>query len=188
MLALAQSVARAESVEYAERTPTQIAGELRTVDRALTVALRALLPLGLEHEAGQDLETRAFNWPLVQSLQHWRSVAGASGGPFDATADDPAYPTKLLRELMGLRDAAREALEREKPPRGNSAARNPVTRRADIIGRNFVWRYAQRFGKLPPVSKTGWVVELMGTALALAGVPETTSPDDVLRRSIKRFK
>ena len=175
------------SVKFASMTPKQITASLGRIDKALTSALQVLLPLQLQYREGQDLETEPFNWPIVQELSGSRitlEIMRRRGVP-EASFEVPTYPTKLINDLIEMRDAARHAADTTKPSRGNSAKRNPRPARIDVMGRNFVFQYRAWFGYMPPITKTGWVVELLAAALDRAGVTGADAAD-VLRRAIER--
>lgn len=149
------------------RPPHEVVSELKIIDKALTNALQKLVPLRLEHAEGQDISTAPFNWPVVQSLGNARAVIGALRG--DLVEEAATYPTELIKGLRELRDAARKAIELEKPGRGNSERRNPKSARRADLAKNFVSRHRSRFGHMPPVSHAGQTVDLMDRMLVAAG-------------------
>jgi hypothetical protein len=80
---------------------------------------------------------------------------------------------------------SRQAMKAEKPKRGNSTIRAERTRRIDMLGKNFVRLYRGQFNKMPPISKSGRVVDLVQRALEVAGV-EGADAAEVLRAGIER--
>ncbi len=166
----AGTIQRAQAVKYADATPADVARNLDAMDKALTTALQVLGGLDLEHEQGQDLEARPYNWPTAQALQQ-----------------QDADPAQAIRAIRALRDAARKAAAVERPGRGNSADRRELSKRAASVGKNLVCLHRQTFGGWPPVSKTGRVVNLLGEALTAAGLSEF-DPADVLRRAVETMR
>lgn len=170
VMEMAQTIRQAQAVKYADATPTDVARDLVAIDKALTTALQVLAGLALEHQPGQDLEIHPFNWPTVQALQQ-----------------QDADPVQAIRSIRALRDAARKAAAVERPGRGNSADRREPSKRAASVGKNLVRFHRETFGELPPISKTGRVVDLLGEALTAAGLSEF-DPADVLRRAVETMR
>ncbi|MNZ98310.1 hypothetical protein D3C78_1175880 [compost metagenome] len=167
ILGVAAIFSQLRAAPFAHTPPKIIADELKTLDDALTVALQAIGPLQLEHHEGQDITATPFNWPVVQALSTARGVMNDLRG---ITGQDPAdYPTDLIKGLRELRDAARDARERERPGRGNSARRNQSSARMADLAKNFVFKFRSRFGYMPPMSKSGREVELLRRMFEAAG-------------------
>lgn len=181
VLESARFIRTVQSVDFADSTPAVLFKELSKIDKGVTKLLQVLLPLKLCHRMNQNLEVEPFNWPLVQSLQTFGPWPQASS----AQADVPGYPTALIESLIELRDTARRASRVEKPGRGNSKRRNERTHRIDIVSKNFVRLYRGRFNKMPPISKSGRVVDLVQRALETAGV-EGADAAEVLRSGVER--
>lgn len=182
VIEMVDALKRSVAVDYGQSTPSDVVADLEKIDRALTGTLQVLLPLSLRHRDGQDLETEPFNWPLVTALQmgRWTNEIMRS-----KVVDVPAYPTGVIDELIAMRDAARSVVARMKPKRGNSSSRNARTALIDAVAKNFVFRYRRRFCQMPPITRTGWVVDLLSEALALAGVDDVDAAD-ALRRAIEK--
>jgi len=184
---IADAINAVRSVEYADATPSDLYSQLQRIDAALTKALQELLSLDVRHREGQDLASEPFNWPLVQALQQRRittEIMRQKGHPA-AGFMSAAYPTELIDEMKSLRDDARSEAAYLKPKQGNSANRNARAAARAKLGKNFVHQYKIWFGRLPAISKTGWVVDEMREALCRAGL-EGADADDVLRRAIEK--
>lgn len=184
ILGIASTFAELKKCEGDHRPPHEVVRDLEAIDKSVTVALQQLMALGLEHHEGQDISAAPFNWPVVQSLGQARSVMLALRG--ELATEKPAYPTELLSGLRELRDAARKAIELEKPGRGNSPRRNPTSARRANLAKNFVFRYRSRFGHMPPMSKTGDVVELLQKMLNAAGEGDDADAGALLRQAIEK--
>lgn len=175
------------SYKFAYVSPKEIHSDLEKIHKALTTALQVLLPMELSHVAGQDLEESPFNWPLVNELvdaritAEIRRIRGLPPKDFER----PCYPTQLLSDMVELRNAARIAAEKCKPGKGNSERRTARTSLAHDVGKNFVFRFRTRFGHMPPITKVGWVVDLLQEALELAGV-HGVDASQVLRGAVQR--
>ena len=175
------------SVQYADATPSDLHCQLQRIDVALTKALQELLSLDVRHRERQDLASEPFNWPLVQALQR-RQIATEIRQLKGHLAPDflpPAYPTELIDEMESLRDAARSEAAYLKPKPGNSASRNARAAALAKLGKKFVFQYKIWFRRMPPISKSGWVVDVMREALLRAGL-EDADAADVLRRAIEK--
>jgi hypothetical protein len=183
VLASARVIRQGQSVKYADSTPAVVYKELRKIDKGVTKLLQVLQPLNLCHRTNQDLEVEPFNWPLVLSLQAFAPWPPARS----VLANGPDYPTALIESLVELRDTARRAMQAEKPGRGNSSRRTERTHRIDAVSKNFVRLYRSQFNKMPPISKSGQVVDLMQRALEEAGV-EDADAAEVLRSGVKRAR
>jgi hypothetical protein len=184
ILGIAATFAELKKCEGDHRPPHEVVRDLYAIDKTLTVALQQLMELGLEHHEGQDISAEPFNWPVVQSLGQARSVL--RGLDNKSLSEISAYPTELIVSLRELRDAARKAIELEKPGRGNSAGRNPTSARRADLAKNFVFRYRSRFGQMPPMSKTGDVVELLQKMLNAAGEGDDADAGALLRQAIEK--
>jgi hypothetical protein len=183
VLESARLIRRTQSVKYAKSTPAVVYKELRKIDIGVTKLLQVLLPLDLCHRTNQDLEVEPFNWPLVQSLQAFGPCPPARS----ALVNDPDYPTALIESLVELRDRASRAMQAEKPGRGNSSRRSERTHRIEMVSKNFVRLYRGQFNMMPPVSKSGRVVDLIQRALEVAGV-EDADAAEVLRSGVERAR
>ena len=181
VLESARFICTVQSIDYADSTPAVLFKELSKIDKGVTKLLQVLLPLDLCHRTNQDLEVKPFNWPLVQSLQAFGPWPPARS----ALANAPDYPTALIESLIELRDLARMAMQVEKPGRGNSSRRSERTHRIDMVSKNFVRLYRGQFNKMPPISKSGRVVDLVRRALEVAGV-EGADAAEVLRSGVER--
>lgn len=167
ILGVAATFSQLRGDPFDHTPPKIVADDLKALDDALTVALQRIGPLQLEHQEGQDITANPFNWPLVQALSTARGVINAHHG---ITEQAPAvYPTDLIKGLRELRDAARLARESERPGRGNSARRNPSSARMAELAKNFVFKFRNRFGYMPPMSKSGREVELLRRMFEVAG-------------------
>lgn len=186
-LDMAEAIRHCTSGPFDLQTPTQLALDLHRIDKALTVALQILVPLHLRHKVGQDLEVEPFNWPLVTELSGGRMTAEILRGKGPPAHDfvQPSYPTKLIDDMIELRDAARHACKAVAPKRGNSSKRTARTALIDEVARNFVFHYRAHFGNLPPISQTGWAVDLLAAMLKLAGVAEADAAV-ARRRGVER--
>lgn len=163
--------------------PKNVAVDLKALDRALTVALQVIGPLQLEYQEGQDISAIPFNWPVVLALSAAHGVMNVHSG---ITEHGPAtYPTDLIKGLRELRDAARLALDQEKPRRGNSERRNPSSARMADLAKNFVFTFRSRFGYMPAVSKSGREVELLRKMFERAGEVSNDAAEQ-LRRAIEK--
>jgi hypothetical protein len=140
-------------------TPKVIAKDLNSLEIALTVVLQSLVPLQLEHQEGQDAIGIPYNWPLALVLSHNRSVLHSRRGKVEKAS--PGYPTEIIKDLRELRDVVRYSIEVEKPKRGNDPRRTPASARKATLAKNFVFQFRGRFGYMPPISKTGRVVDLL---------------------------
>lgn len=185
MLELARLLIVDFSLEGADATPADLCKDLRKLDTSLTRMLQTLQGLRLEHKPGQDIESEPYNWKLAQTLDHWGSMARFEARRKDAEPLEPAYPTALVRQLEELRNTVRIALKFEKPQKGNAAHRTVQAARREKVGKNFVFRYRCRFREMPPMSKTGWEVELLQEMLRQVGA-DGVDAADVLRRAIER--
>lgn len=183
VLESARLICTVQSVKYAKSTPAVLFKELSKIDKGVTKLLQVLLSLDLCHRTNQDLMVEPFNWPLVQLLQTF----GPCPSSRSALANAPDYPTTLIESLIELRDAARMAMQAEKPPRGNSSRRSERTHRIDMVSKNFVRLYRGQFNKLPPISKSGRVIDLVRRALEVAGV-EGADAAEVLRSGVERVR
>jgi len=183
ILGIAATFAELKKCEGDHRPPHEMVRDLDAIDKALTVALQQLKPLRIEHQEGQDISAQPFNWPVVLSLGQARSAMLALRG--ELATEKPAYPTELLSGLRELRDAARKAIELETPRRGNSARRNSTSARRADLAKNFVFRYRSRFGHMPPMSKTGDVVDLLQKMLNAAGEGDDADAGALLRQAIE---
>jgi len=186
ILRIAEFFKEISECEFSDTTPSALHAQLVEIDRALTLALQVLIPRRMTHIAGQDLADLPFNWPVVQALQSGRSTLETlrvKGVP-DESFQRPNYPTGLIAEMIELRDAARFEAKSIKPKRGNDARRTPASALTHELGKNFVLRFHSRFGAMPPMTKTGWIVDLMAEMLDAAGVSEA-DPAQVLRSSIE---
>lgn len=183
ILEIAATFAELRKDRFDHTPPKSIADDLKSLDRALTVALQAIGPLELEHQEGQDIASTPFNWPVVQALSTARWAMDVGRG---ITEEVPAaYPTDLIKGLRELRDAARFALELEKGSRGNSARRNPSSARMADLAKNFVFTFRSRFGYMPPMSKSGREVELLRKMFEKAGEVSNDAAEQ-LRRAIEK--
>lgn len=183
ILDIASVFVEIKKLKYAEVNPSNIVRQLKAIDRALTAALQTLGGLELEHQEGQDISVKPFNWPVVQSLGVGRFVVRVQ--TCKPPLEIPAYPTDVIESLRELRDAARKATEIKNPKRGNSAHRNPVSKRRAALAKNFVFKYRSRFGHMPPMSKTGHVVELLQKMLNAAGEGDDADAGALLRQAIE---
>jgi hypothetical protein len=184
---LADALRVIDAVPYAQATPSDLYSQLQRIDVALTKALQELRSLDLRHREGQDVAAEPFNWPLVQALQQ-RLIATEitrQQGHHAANFMSAAFPTELIDEMESLRDVARSESAYLKPKPGNSAGRSARAAALAKLGKNFVFQYRIWFGELPPISKSGWVVDVMSEALCRAGL-EGADAADVLRRAIER--
>lgn len=181
ILEIAATFAEVNKCEGSYRKPKDVVLDLEKIETALTVALQTLCSLQLEHEEGQAISSLPFNWPVVQALDHGRAVIDALQG--NVAGEIPAYPTELIKGLRKLREAARKAIEMEKPGRGNSTRRNPSSARRADLAKNLVFRYRSRFGHMPPMSHTGPVIDLMREMLIAAG-EKCYAEDELLRQAI----
>lgn len=182
ILGVAATFSQLRGDPFDHTPPKIVADDLKALDDALTVALQAIGPLQLEHQEGQNITATPFNWPVVQALSTARGGMNAHRG---ITGQDPAvYPTDLIKGLRELRDAARFALELEKPGRGNSARRNPSSARMADLAKNFVFRFRSRFGYMPPMSKSGREVELLRRMFEKAGEASNDAAEQ-LRQAIE---
>ena len=162
--------------------PKKIATDLQKIDKSLTTALQKLLALQLEHREGQNIITQPFNWPVVQALDYARLISHTSEKHL--ITEIRHYPSALIKELRELRDLARLALKLEKPNRGNSPGRDQSAARKSRLAKNFVFRFRSRFGFMPPITKTGRVIELLKEMFEAAG--ETSVQIDYhLRKAIE---
>ncbi len=184
---LADALRVIESVPYAQATPSGLYSQLQRIDFALTKALQALRSLDLRHREGQDVAAEPFNWPLVQALQQRLIATEITRQQGHPAADfmSAAFPTELIDEMESLRDVARSEAAYLKPKRGNSAGRSARAAAVAKLGKNFVLQYRIWFRELPPISKSGWVVDVMNEALCRAGL-EGADAADVLRRAIEK--
>ena len=167
MLALATAFHKVQTIPYADKTPTQVHAELERINSALTIALQTLLELDLIHEDGQDLEKKPFNYPLAAALGHGRAITSNADGTHKQEIS--AYPTSTIQAIIELRDAARNYAPLIKSKRGNSSQRKTSSMQAAALARNFVFNYRARFSCMPPISKTGRVVELLNQMLIVCG-------------------
>ena len=183
-----QGLGRFQTMPFADSTPSDIRAGLELIDKSITTALQLLRSLDLVHRDKQDLETQPYNWPVAQALQHsrgyleWERTKGATPDPELA---DPTYPSKLLADMAQLRDVARRAADSIKVTRGNSGRRTARAARILEVGNHVVFSYRSKFGTMPPISKTGRVVDLMEAALHAAGI-EDVDAAVVLRSAIER--
>ena len=186
---LADSIKTIDSLEYSDATPAALYSQLRRIDVALTKALQELHSLDLRHRERQDLASHPFNWPLVQALQRRQLVEELSRYEGHPRPDfiSPAYPTELISEMESLRDAARSEAAHVKPGLGNSAGRKARAAARAKLGESFVLQYKRLFGRLPPNSKAGWVVDVMSEALCRAAL-DGVDAAGVLRRAIETHK
>ncbi len=183
---IAEIFAGCKKYEGDFRPPHAIINDLKIVDKALTAALQKLVSLKLKHQEGQDISKFPFNWPVVQSLSHARLAnIVLRGDPIPEHI--PTYPTELIQEIRELRDAARKAIQLEKPKRGNSALRNPTSARQAGLAKNFVFCFRCCFCYMPPISKSGWVVDLLSLMFQKAG-EESNDVAVQLRCAIKNDK
>jgi hypothetical protein len=184
ILEMADAIRRAQSVEYAKSTPTQVYADLVKLDKGMTQALQVLAELDLAHYEGQDLEVAPFNWPAVQAIQSGRFARQP-----DETDAETTYPSQLIRDLTELRDAARSAQAMFKPGRGNSGQRDEQVMRADWVGKSFVRLHRDRFGRVPPMSETGQAVDLLAKALERVEISPDRAAElapGLMRRSIEK--
>lgn len=183
LLALAREIAALRSLEYAANSPTRVYADLVKLEKGMTRALKVLAELDLAHHEGQDLELDPFNWPAVQAIQCGKFARQPGETDADAT-----YPSRQIRDLTELRDAAQRAKALFKVHRGNSGQRSEQAFLADLVGKNFVRRHREHFGRAPPMSNTGDAVDLLAEALECAGIPHDAAigmAPDVMRRNIK---
>jgi hypothetical protein len=187
ILRIADAIRAGNSIDYGFVSQAELNRQLIQIDHALTRCLQVLISLDLAHRDGQDLETEPFNFPLVSELAGARTSAEIfrRHGPPDKDFERSCYPTVLLREMVELRDAARAAAIGTKPQRGNATKRTQISAITQEVGMNFVFQFRSRFGHMPPISKTGWIVDLLAEALRISGAPGIDAAD-VLRRSIER--
>jgi hypothetical protein len=185
ILAMARETAAFRSLKYAANSPTRVYADLVKLEKGMTRALEVLDKLDLAHHEGQDLELDPFNWPAVQAIQCGRYVLQPGETETDA---DATYPSRQIRDLTELRDAAKLAKAMFKVHRGNSGQRSEQAVRADWVGKNFVRRHREHFGRAPPMSNTGDEVDLLAEALECAGIPHDAAiglAPDVMRRNIE---
>lgn len=187
MLEFGQFWKRLSAIPFAHSLPAGTYLDLARLDKRLTSLLQTLLPLQLMHREEQDLESQPYNWPLAQRIAIERILIEGlrCGGLPEPDAVENTYPTRLISELQDFRDAVRQAMKTAKPNRGNDPARSVKTQRISAVARNFVTRYKSQFGRMPPISKTGWVVELLSRVLNAAGIDDVDA-SDVLRRYVER--
>lgn len=187
MLELGQIWKRLSTVPYVNSLPADIYSNLARLDKRLTSLMQTLLPLRLTHSDNQDIELQPFNWPLVQRIAAERmsiEILRCEGLP-ESGAVEATYPSRLISELQDFRHAVRLAMKSVKPKRGNDPTRSVKTQRIDEVATNFVLRYRAQFGHMPPISKTGWIVELLSRVLNAAGIDDVDA-SDVLRRYVER--
>lgn|GEM_PF-4629708 len=184
ILGIAATFVELKKCEGDHRPPHEVVRDLEAIDKSVTVAVQQLMALGLEHHDGQEISAEPFNWPVVQALQSGRFVMCALA--HKPPSEISAYPTDLIAGLRELRDAARKAIELEKAGRGNSARRKPSSARRADLAKNFVFRYRSRFGHMPPMSKTGDVVDLLQKMLNAAGEGDDADAGALLRQAIEK--
>jgi hypothetical protein len=184
---------RLHDLPYADRTPSNVADGLEQVRKIADNALRSLRKLNLAHTAEQDIESKPFNWPLVQSLAQGLALRRVRLGMVGDAEPDAGYPTEVLEALASLRDAAAEALMLERPQRGNATRR--TTQQAQIAGAGtvFVGFYRRIFGAMPPKSDSGPAVDAMYDFLDIlqltpgyGGGQTIPDPARVLRTAVER--
>lgn len=189
VMEVAGTIRQAQAMKYADATPADVARDLDAIDKALTTALQVLGGLDLEHEQGQDLEARPYNWPVASALAsnrwHLRLIAGVEDNL--AETEVHRYPSHVIEALRKMRNAARKAAAAERPGRGNSASRRESSKRAALVGMNFAARYLAEFRRLPPISQSGPAVDLLGRTLIAAGLDGEQAPA-VMRRAVKGLK
>ena len=177
------------SIKYGAATPKDVARDLKSIDRGLTLALQTLLALNLQHEHGQELGAFPYNFPVASLLRMtllWNLVQKYKGPQIERDID-LNYPTKLIDELVELRDAARLAFQSHRPSRGNDAKRTDRSARISKIGSDLVLHYRATFGYRAPISKTGWLVDLADKALQAAGVVGA-DPAEMIRTAVNNDK
>ena len=187
MLELGQIWKRQSAIPFAYSLPADTYSDLARLDRRLTSLMQTLLHLKLTHSDKQDIESQPFNWPLVKAIAAERmsiEFFRCDGLP-ESDAVEATYPSRLISELQDFRDAVRLAKKSVKPKRGNDPTRSVKTQRIAEVAKNFVFRYRAQFGHMPPISKTGWVVELLSRVLNAAGIDDVDA-SDVLRRYVER--
>ncbi len=184
---LAKSFRSLREVEHHNELRKNLRKALRRVYSATARALKALEPLDLRHAPRQDLEQKPFNWPVVQSLQMGFSTCFVKQRrrPPDGIELPENYPSGVIEELKRLRDAADRALELEGSKRGNDTRRASRQKWLNMIGKNFVSRYRNRFGVLPPVSSTGPAVDSLQRLLDDVGFLSPVDSATLLRRAVE---
>lgn len=181
---LAKTLKTLRAVKYADATPSTVASELKRIRKATTVLLQTLVSLDLEHDDGQGLQAKPFNWPTVQALQQGFALSRTqSGRPTDAEPSS-TYPTVVIAAIKDLRNAAEAALEVESLGRGNSSRRTSEQALIDDLGKNFVWAHHRHFGSFPSLSKSGPIVDRLQVLLYDFGL--SVDAAGVLRRAIER--
>jgi hypothetical protein len=172
--------------EHPNELPKNLARDLRRIYSATDRALKALELLDLRHAPGQDLEQKPFNWPTVQALGMGFFVSSVKGrGGADGSEPPENYPSGVIEALERLRDAADCALELEGPKQGNHTRRASRQKWLNMIGKNFVSRYRNRFGVLPPVSSTGPAVDSLQRLLDDVGFLSPVDSATLLRRAVE---
>jgi hypothetical protein len=184
---LADAFVKMAKCKYDYTPPHKVVRDLKIIDNALTSALQRLIPLNLEHVERQDISVSPFNFPVTSSLYVARSVYH-SRKYGELTPHVPAYPSGLISGLRELRDVARMAIEMERPGRGNSPRRNSISARRMDLAKNFVFRYRARFSEMPPMTKTGYVVDLLQNMLNRAGEGDDADAGELLRQAIEADK
>lgn len=184
---------RLHGLLYAGRTPSDVADGLEQVRRVADAALKKLQRLNLAHTADQDIESEPFNWPLAQSLALGFALRRVRLGTVGDAEPVAGYPTEVLEALESLRDAAAEALMRERPQRGNATRRTTQQAQIAEAGAVFVGFYRRIFGAMPPKSDTGPAVDAMYDFLDMlqltpgyGGGQTIPDPARVLRTAVER--
>ncbi len=183
VLELAAKLRRLELTEPPDGTPAKLTKRLEGVSKAAGKLLRELKDC--YHVEGQDLEKELFNFRLVQELQTGRFIN--LRGPSASESDDDQYPSSVIEALRLLQAAAEASRKIIKPKRGNSTGRSANQRLLDSFGKNFIWEYRRHFGKLPPMRKSGWVVDFYEEALNRLGLKKTDA-EEALRGALERHK
>lgn len=184
---IADAYAKSAKDKY-DHTPSHvISSDLKILDRAITTALQRLSVLNLEHVYRQDALVNPYNYPVTRILHIARVTLFSQkygGLPPNATE----YPSDVISALRELRDVARMAIEIESPGRGNNPRRNSKSARRMDLASDFVFWYRARFSEMPPMSKTGRVVDLLQSMLNRAGEGDDADAGELLRQAIEADK
>jgi hypothetical protein len=184
----AETLAKLRLLEHADSTPKRIAEGLERIRYTAATALQGLRPLNLAHDSGQDLERKPFNWPLVQALSVGFTVARVRQWGGSSELEPPEdYPTRVIKALEELRDAADCAGTLHKPKRGNAVGRTPRQALREQIGKNYVRIYRSRFSRFPPKSASGKTVEWLRKLLVRLG-EDGANADRLLGRAIDQAR
>ncbi len=181
----AQLAAQAAAKPYASLSPKEVAATLRTVERAVSKLLDALVEHRIVCPEEQNAQLPALNAPALRALRYSGHLLGAlrSGGILDPAWQQSGYPESVAEVLREFKEVAGFAANIEAPPRGNSNRRTVSAIRSALVGADFVSRYCLIFGRMPPMSQVGWVVDLLQQALDAAGLSGAEA-SSVLREAI----